>query len=114
MMLIKVNCIFIDGVGDDRADTRDFRHLKASSDAVGQQISPESFAMVVSIDGQPTDEQQRHLIGHGPPEPGRGQRNALFHGCRYRVIANDTSRGVAWTHDIGTGGQPFARKRPII
>jgi hypothetical protein len=92
MTLIKVDCIFIDSVGDDRADTRDFRNFKATSDAVGQQISPESFALVVSIDGQPTDEQQRHLIGHGPPESGSGQGNSLFHGCRYRVIANDTTR----------------------
>ncbi len=92
MMQIEANCIFIDGVGDDCANTRDLRDLKASSDAIGKQISPESIALVMLIDGQPADEQQRHLIGHAPPEPGSGQRNALFQGRRYRVIANDTSR----------------------
>ena len=92
MMLIKANCIFINGVGNDGSHTGDLRYLKASSNAVGQQIASQSFALIVSIDGQPTDEQQRHLIRHRPSELGIRQRNSLFHGRRYCVVANDTLR----------------------
>jgi hypothetical protein len=48
-----------------------------------------------------TNEQPRRLIGHSPPELGIRQRNSLFHGCRYRVVAYAALQRVVRANDIG-------------
>jgi hypothetical protein len=81
IVLIEANRILIYGMSNDCSNTGDLRHLEASPHAIAQQIRSQTFTLVLSIDGQPTNEQERHLIWHCPPKLRRRQRYSLFHRC---------------------------------
>lgn len=67
VVLIETQGIVIDSMGNDGTHACDLRHVKASPYRVGQEIGPQPFALKLTVDGQPADEQQWHPIGHVLP-----------------------------------------------
>src|SRR3546814_4710953 len=55
--------------------------------SIGKQIGAKAEPLEVGSDGQPSDQQQRHLVRHALSQLCVGQRRALLHGGRDRIIA---------------------------
>lgn len=114
MVLIEFHGVIVDGVGNDGASAGDLGRRTAATNGVRQEVGTEASALHRCIESESTDQQQRNLGWHAPPQFGIGESLPLFHGCRNGVIAHDARGLRASADDIGAGRQSFARQGALL
>src|SRR3546814_5626402 len=62
MSRVEADRVIVDRMNNDRASPGDLRGGRTAAERIGKQIGAKAEPLEVGSDGQPSDQQQRHLV----------------------------------------------------
>src|SRR3546814_19609487 len=76
MSRVEADRVIVDRMNNDRASPGDLRGGSTAAERIGKQTGAKAEPLEVGSDGQPADQQQRHLVRHTLSQLCGGQRRA--------------------------------------
>lgn len=113
MPRVEADSVIVERMDNNRAHSGDLRGGSTAVERIGEQIGAEAKPLEAGGDGQPRDQQQRHFAGHAFGQLCAGQRRALLHCGRDRIIADDLTGPLGIADHIGTSRGAFTDKRAV-
>src|SRR3546814_15481899 len=107
MSRVEADRVIVDRMNNDRASPGDLRGGRTAAERIGKQIGAKAEPLEVGSDGQPSDQQQRHLVRHALSQLCVGQRRALLQD-RKSVVS-----GKSVSVRVDLGGSRIINKKTI-